>query len=577
MKNDRVEFEPMKTILHPKPDQQGKQKTRGISLVPNFLWIFTLVGLAAIVVYPTLRILWLSITDINTGVVDFSIFRSTLSSNLTWRATLNTVVMAAVSTFIAVMVAVPMAWSCTRTNMPLRGLIRALVFLTFMKPPILLAFAYIIIFGPNAGLLTDLLNSFGISSSIYSWWGLIFLTFCGAYPIIFLTIAAALENLDPDLENAGLAHGAGQLLTAWRVTLPMVLPAILSGWMLSFVIGLNNFGIQALIAIPARIPVLTTLIYSHFSYPVQFTAAANLSLILIAISLIITTIVSVIVAKKTFPTIFGKGMKPAMIDMGALSRGMFLALNVVVISVTLVVPMMIIIATSFLKTYGNGFVISNLSIDSYKKLFHLGDVVPSLTNSFGLGMVSAVLMVAIALSLTYFTRRKKWWSKMARVVAEIPFVIPGIVLAVGLIAAYSKPPLILYGTSVILVLAYVGKFLPVALRFTNNAAGQVGAELEESVYAHGGSQMDWFRRVFCPLIRRGVVAAGILSFIFAFNELSSSILLIGTGTQVASTVLLHYSEEGLISEMNAFCTILFIVTAISYAFVYRMVGRSFLK
>jgi len=186
------------------------------------------------------------------------------------------------------------------------------------------------------------------------------------------------------------------------------------------------------------------------------------------------------------------------------------------------------------------------------------------------------VMVVIAVSVAYFHRQRIVGSDTAKVVAEIPFVIPGIVLAVGFITAYSRPPLILYGTASILVLAYVSKFLPIALRFASNAMGQISIELEESAYTHGASRWLAFRAVLLPLMRRGLAGAAVLSFIFAFNELSASILLIGGGRQVASTVLLHYIEEGLLGPLNSFATIIFLVTACAYGVVMKFAGRSLL-
>ena len=240
----------------------------------------------------------------------------------------------------------------------------------------------------------------------------------------------------------------------------------------------------------------------------------------------------------------------------------------------MVIPMAVVLLSSFVRTQGRGFGASNLWMGNYRQLFELGEVLPSLWSSLRLGLVSAAVMVLLALALTYFRRRRAMGSKTIFAIAEIPFVIPGIVLAIGFIAGFSQPPLALYGTAAILVLAYVSKFLPIATRFTDNAQGQISNELEEAAYAHGGSPGQAFRRVLLPLMKRGLITAGVLSFVFAFNELSASILLIGTETQVASTVLLHYSQEGLAGPMNAFAAILFLVTAACYTIVVRISGRS---
>lgn len=540
------------------------------------LWVLTLAVLVVFIVYPVARVCWLAVSDPATDMFAPGAFVDEMTSAATWSAARNTVVMAATATIVAALVAVPMAWLCARTDLPLRRTITGLVFLTFMCPPILLGLAYILLLGPTVGLATGALHALGVESTIFSWWGLILTTACGAYPIVFMTTAAALESLDGDLENAAGVHGAGTIRTTLRVTLPLVRPAIASGCLLSFVLALNAFGVQALIAIPAKIPLLTTTIYSYFSYPIQLAPAASQAVLLIVISLVITVAVNAYVARHTFATIAGKGVRADTMALPRTGRALGLALCGLVVAVSLLIPMAVIIVSSFVRTQGQGFGPSNLSLGGYRSMLQLHDASAALRNSFVLGLVSALIMVVLSLSLAYFRRQREGGARVASTVAEIPFVIPGIVLAVGLIAAYSRPPLVLYGTFAILVLAYVSKFLPIALRFTENALGQVGAELEESVYAHGGTRWAALRSVLLPLIRRGLIVAGVISFIFAFNELSASILLIGNGSQVASTVLLHYNEEGLLSQMNAFATVIFAVTAVCYIVIMRLAGRSVL-
>jgi iron(III) transport system permease protein len=538
------------------------------------IWGATLVLLLLLVVYPVVRVCWLAISDPATGRVATATFVEQLTSSNTWIAARNTIVMAGASTVLAALFAIPMAWLCTRTNMPGRRQIGGLVFLTFMNPPILFGLAYILIFGPRIGLLTGFLAAMGVHSTIYSWWGLIFVTTCGSYAIVFMVVSAALENLDADLENAAAAHSADLRLTAWRVTLPLGRPAIASGCLLSFVLALNSFGVQALIAIPARIPLLTTTNYSYFSYPVQLTAAANQAVLLIVISLLVTIAANAYIARHSYATIMGKGLRANRIPLSPSAKAAGLAFCAVIVGVTIVVPMAVVVLSSFSKVQGSLFEPSNLTLAGYRSLAQLGDVSGAIQNSLVLGLIAAVAMLIIAVSIAYFHRQRTAGSGTAKIVAEIPFVIPGIVLAVGFITAYSRPPLALYGTAAILVLAYVSKFLPIALRFASNALGQISMELEEGAYTHGASRWLALRAVLLPLMRRGLVGAAVLSFIFAFNELSASILLISGGRQVTSTVLLHYNEEGLLGPLNAFATIIFLVTACAYAAVVRFTGRT---
>lgn len=563
--------------LHGSSENTATRRSRklpGTQISRNLVWVLTIVAIGVLVAYPVARIFWLAVSDPSTGVWDSAAFQAELASSAMWRATWNTFIMAIAATALGTVVAVPMAWLCERSDMPGRRVITSLVFLTFMNPPLLLGLAYVMIFGPNIGLLTGWLQALGIDSTIYSWWGLIFVTACASFAIIFMTTSSSLAGIDGDLENAARAHGAGAMSLIFRVTLPLVRPAIASGALLSFVLALNAFGVQALIATPARISLLTTEIYSYFSYPVQFSAASTQAVVLIVISIAAAFGANLYIAAKTYPTIAGKGARADITQIPRWARwAAFLACSGAV-GLSVVIPMSVVVARSFVRVPGRGFGADNLWLGNYSQLFKLGDVSGALWNSLRYGLSAAALMVLIALALTYFRRERAPGSKFVFTIAEIPFVVPGIVLAIGFIAAFSRPPLALYGTSTILVLVYVSKFLPIAIRFTDNALGQIGSELEEAAYAHGASAGRTFLRVLLPLMKRGLTTAAVLSFIFAFNELSASILLIGTGTQVASTVLLQYSQEGLIGNMNAFAAVLFGITAISYAIVIRLAGNS---
>lgn len=558
----------------PAPSTPRAKYMPGTNISWKLVWFLTVIAVGVLIAYPIVRIFWLAVSDPSSGAWDPAAFQAELMSPDMWEAAWNTFVMAIAAMLLGGVFAVPMAWFCERSNMPGRQAITSLVFLTFMNPPLLLGLAYVMIFGPNIGVLTGTLQSLGIDSTIYSWWGLIFVTACASFAIIFMTTSSSLAGIDGDLENAARAHGASTPSLLFKISLPLVKPAIASGALLSFVLALNAFGVQALIATPARIPLLTTEIYSYFTYPVQFSAASTQAIVLIAISVAATLIANMYIAAKTYPTIAGKGARTEVTELPGWARWSALLFCSGVVGLSVVIPMSIVIVRSFVQVPGRGIMPDNLWLGNYDQLFHLGEVQGSLWNSFRFGLVAAVLMMLVAVALTYFRRRKAPGSKTVFTVAEIPFVVPGIVLAIGFIAAFSRQPLALYGTGTILVLAYVSKFLPIAIRFTDNALGQIGTELEEAAYAHGAGVGRTFWTILIPLMKRGLVTAAVLSFIFAFNELSASVLLIGTGTQVSSTVLLHYSHEGLVGPMNAFAAILFGVTALSYVIVISLAGRS---
>ena len=266
-----------------------------------------------------------------------------------------------------------------------------------------------------------------------------------------------------------------------------------------------------------------------------------------------------------------------MIRLGAWRWVMFgYALAVCLFSVLL--PMLVLIQAAFAKAWGRGFTLDNLTLANFHYLlFEQTQAQQAIVNTFVYAAASAFAALALALATAYVVSRKLVpWSNVLALLCMAPFVIPGVVLAIGFYAAYAPPPLALYGTATILVLGFTTRFLPIA--FTASAAGlrAINVEMEEAVRSLGGGRLAAMRTVLAPLLKKSLAGAWLLVFIPATRELSSAIFLVGPQTRVISVMLFDLSEEGNFEVLSALGAILLVLTIAIAAVAFRVIGRDFM-
>src|SRR5262245_34797176 len=379
------------------------------------------------------------------------------------------------------------------------------------------------------------------------------------------------------MEDAAQVLGAGKLRTALRVTLPLVLPAILGGLIISFLEAIALFGAPALIALPARFNVVSTQLQQFFEYPVRVEEAAAYAMPLLAITVLLFWLQRRILGRRSYTSVTGKGGERRMIALGAWRWIMFgYALLVCALSVFL--PMVVLLQAAFAKAWGRGFSVDNLTLHNfYYLLFEQTQAKQTILNTFAYSAVTAFAAMSLSLAIAYVVSRKLVpWSNVLAFLCLVPFVIPGIVLAIGFYAAYAPPPLALYGTATILILGCTTRFLPIA--YTSSEAGlrSINPEMEEAVRILGGSRFLAIRKVLGPLLKKSLAGAWILVFIPATRELSTAIFLVGPNTRVISVMLFALSEEGNFEVLSALGAILLVITVAIAVLGFRVIGRDFM-
>ena len=537
--------------------------------------------LAGLVLNPVLRLLFSSVTASRGGDWTLANYAYAFSRSRFIQAFWTTFELGGAVVVLCLLFAVPMAWAVSRTDMPGRQVLRSLIIAAFVMPPYLGAVGWILLAGPNSGwinvALRALMGPIGALLDIYSFAGLAFVIALYTFPFLFLFTAGALDVVSSEMEDAANILGAGTLRTALRVTLPLVLPALLAGGIITFLEAISLVGTPALIALPARINVVTTQLAQFFSPPIRAEAAAAYTMPLLLVTVALYALQGWLLRRKGFVTLGGKGGERRTVRLGAW-RWVLAAYGWLLIVLALVLPCAVLAQAAFAKAWGRGWHLNNLTLDNFEYLiFRHPGARASIINSFTYAGAAATAALVLAVGVAYVTARKLVpLAPALGALCMTPFVIPGIVLAIAFYAAYAPAPFSLYGTAAILILAFTTRFLPVAYSSASASIRSINPEMEEAVRILGGGRGMAVRRVIAPLMKRSLVAAWLLVFIPASRELSTAMFLYGPATRPMSVMLLDLSEEGNFELLAALGLLLLVLTFAVVGLGTRLVGQDFM-
>ena len=537
-------------------------------MTSKLIWALVTAALAVLVLLP---LGWLVVASVRTDAgVSFANYVAIGNQKAFRVATVNSLVFGIAASLIGLLLGAPMAWAVSRTNMPLGGVVRAGVLGAFVTPGFVLAVAWILLAGPNAGLLNKLWMAVtGAAKGIldvYTMTGLVLVSVASTFPLAFILVYNTLEMMSSDVEEAARVLGAGTSRVTWTVTLPLALPAVVASVILMFLETIILYGVPAMIGVPARIYVLTTQLFSLFEWPPRIGLAAAISLPLLLVTAALLVLQRRLLASRSFATNRGKADRRRPIDLGPF-RWVAFALCGVVLLFTLVLPYAVIVWASVSTVWVQALSSARFTLDHYRfVLFEFTSGSRSIWNSLVTAVIAATLGVLIAVIVAYLAERRiVRHAGLLGFLAMAPLVIPGMVFAVGLFAAYSHQPIVLYGTLWILMLAYLTKFLPFAYMSCHAAIQSVYPELEHAATVLGASRARALRDITAPMIKAGLLGGWILIFIPAIKELSSSILLFTAPTTVISTAIFDLYQLPSWEGVAALSTILLVLNGLVIA------------
>ena len=527
----------------------SRPQSFGMAQVILFLAIAILV---IVVAFPVLLILfnafWVD------GSFNFSSALDILKEPETYQALLNSLIIASCTTVGSTIVGTFFAWLVTRTDLPHKTFMKSMFLVPFMLPSFIGALAWKMLLSPNAGFINQFfIDHFGFSGpifNIYTYYGISGVEIMYLFPFVFIQVCGALERMDPTLEESARISGAGLFTITRKITIPLVLPSILSGALLIMLYSMAHFGTVAVLGIENGIYNIPTLIYERIhqsggSFDAIRTGTV-LATVLVVTAAFIIWLQRKILGSGHYQIIGGKSFRPMELKLRGL-RYPLLIFCLAYIAFTILLPTAVIFLVGSLKTYGLSFALSNLSLDNYKFiLFDYKVTRDAIFNSVTLGFTAAVITMFAGVMISYVIVKMKVRGKgILEFLGMLPFSVPGSVIALGVILAWSGQfGINLYNTVWIILVAYIARYMAFSLKANSAALEQVHDSLVEASRACGATMWQSLRDVVLPLVRPGMFAAFFLIFLPSLRELTVSIMLYAPTTRTIGVAIYTLNEDG---------------------------------
>ena len=543
------------------------------------VWLAAALALLFLMALPLGWLAWVSVSS--EGGPTLTHYRRVLADPALQKALWNTLVLAFWVGLASLAVGAPLAWLTARTDIPGKALIRGLVMASFVTPPFLGAFAWVMLAGPNAGALNKLWRSLTGAEealvNIFSMPGLVFVVTIYTFPYVYIMLANTLALIASDLEEAAAVLGAGRLSVALTVTLPLVLPALVSGFILAVLQAIALFGSPAILALPAGFHTITTQIWSFFHFPPKTEMAAAFSIPLLLATALLLLVQKKLLGRRGYAAVGGKGGQRRTIPLGAWRWPAFIGC-LAVMACAIFLPYGILAKAAFSRAWAQPLTWDNLTLANFSfTFFEYSATQAAILNTLELGVMTACVGAALVTLLAYITQRRLVLGhQVVAFLALAPVVIPGVVLAVALFLAYTRPPLVLYGTLWILFVAYLTKEMPVGYAQSDATFRSIPAELEDAGRILGAGRLRILREITAPLAKSGIIAAWCFIFIGVIRELSASIILFTPSTKVMSVVIFDLKEEGQFGAIAVLGLVMLGLTFATVTLVQAALGRDVL-
>jgi iron(III) transport system permease protein len=477
-----------------------------------------------------------------------------------WAALRNTLAISLAATLVSVVLGVCLGWLFGRTDITGARLLEQFATLPIFIPPFVGAIAWTLLAAPRIGLLNVAIAWMGVplSLDVYTQTGMAWVIGIYLTPYVMMIVAGALRSMDPSLEEAARIAGFTASRATLFVTLPLILPAILSGATLSFAISIGLFGTPVVLGWSKQILLLTSRIWiASQAVPPQYGEMAILAMFLVILSVASSALQRRLMRKRTYITVTGKGYKPRPVRLGR-AAAVAKAFVAGYLFLTVVAPIGVLAgATLSTYTWSGRFTTENV-----RSMLHSTDVWTTLANSVLLSVAAATVALALGFGIAWMSNRTKLpGRRLLEFVVLLPVSVPGIAFGVGVMLLWLRLPLDVYGTAWIIILAFVGRFTAYAVQPISAALVQVHPELEESARVAGYGWMRTFGRITVPLVRQSAVGSWVLLLSIFMTELSMVVLLYTADTRTFSILSFEVWNIGDFSMLSGLSLLQLLVGA----------------
>lgn len=534
-----------------------------------------------LVVYPIGRLFYQSFRF--NDALGLGNYLSVLTNASTYVALRHSLEVSLATVFGASIIGTLAAWVVARTDVASRGFLRAAFVMPFIMPPFVSALAWRQILGPAGYVNQAYMASTGASTPLWDFYGvdgIIVVMILNLYPFVYITALGGLERMNPELEEVAQISGSGIWTVMRTITLPLMAPTIASGAVLTFIASIANFGIPAILGFRANYFVLTTKIFELVTRSAQansLSQAAALSVLLAIVAGLGLVLQRAVLSRREYTVLSGKSIQPNVVRLGR-ARVPVLVLSLLVIFLTSIAPAIAILLTALTRAYGLAPTPGNLTLENfYDVLFVSQNTIRAIRNSVLLAISAATVISFLGALIAYIVVKTRLRGRVViDFLANIPYSIPGTVVAVAMILAWLRPlpwlRFTLYNTIWILLVAYIARYMAFGVRSTSGSLAQVHTSLEEAARISGANWLQTFKDVVVPLIQPGLFAGWFLVFMPVLRELTISILLWSTGKETVGVMVFNLQESGNTTTAAALAVLMILVLIIANQVTRRLTG-----
>lgn len=516
--------------------------------------------------------------DAGGGHLSLQNFNALFQDARFYQAVGNTLLAGAGATVLSCLLGFALAWIVSRTDLPGRQWFEILNLVPFFLSPYVGAVAWIYLAAPNSGMLQTWLGALGISLDfirIYSIGGVIWVLALFYTPYVYLFVIAPMRQMDAALEDAARVHGASFWYTLRHVTVPLLMPSLLSGALVVFVTSAGLFDVPLALAATRGIRTMPTEIFQSVQYPSDFGRAAAFGVVVMAATIALAILQRQYLGRRRFETVSGKGYRPRLIRLRWRGRVAALALELVYIGGGVLLPTLAMMMVAFSAIWTGRLNPAALTLRNFDYvIFGYKLTQQAILNSLFLALAGATIGVMLALLQAYYLNRgNAKRSALVDAVLSLPLGIPGIILGLGFLIIAIRTPL--YSTLTIILVAYIARFFPFATRTVSGMLLAINPELEQSARASGASWLQCMRFVLMPLLLPAIIAAWLMLFVIFIRELGATILLYAQGTETISVALVLLSEHS--SASMAALAVIQIVLLLGAFLLFRLTRVSLVQ
>lgn len=542
-----------------------KKRVNGWSFVSFLSFLFFVVFF----IYPILQILISSVYDNSTGTFNFSYFQAFFSKKYYTNTIINSLKVTTLATLFTCIAGTALAYITRTIKIKYKSLIDIMLIISVVSPPFIGAYSWITLLG-RQGTITKIVNQlFGISyKGIYGFEGILLVFTIKLIPLVYLYVSGALKNVDVSLSEAAESLGAVGWKKIKDIILPLILPTVLASGLLVFMRILADFGTPKLIGEGYR--TLPTLIYDSFigDLSADKRLAATISVIVIIFTTILFLIQQYVSNKMKIEM---TSLRPIEARKVKGWRNVLSHTLIYGITFLAMLPTLVVLHNSFRNSKGTVYY-PGYSFNNYRDAF--GKLGQTITNTYLFSLIAIILVIILGVIIAYTSvRRKSKMTNLLDTISMIPYIIPGSILGIALLTTFNKRPLLLSGTAIIIIVAYVIRRLPYTIRSSSAILRQIDLNVEEASQSLGANSFITFMSITLPMMVPGIISGAIMSWLSIISELSASVILWAVSTKTLSIEIYFQVMDGNYGVASALSSILIVTTIVTLLLFFRITGK----